>query len=93
MNDKILMDKSTLIRLLELIKSELTKYVKKEEGKNLSTEDFTTELLTKLNDIDMSKYLTAEETETLINTKLGDVESVLDNIIVTQEHYIGGDGQ
>lgn len=34
----------SLYRLLELIKTELSNYVKSEKGKGLSTEDFTTEL-------------------------------------------------
>ena len=46
------LDEQGLLRLLELIKTELSKYVKSVEGKGLSTNDFTTELLNKLNDID-----------------------------------------
>ena len=41
---------------------DLTKYVEKVEGKGLSTEDFTTELKTKLEDIDLSVFYTKEET-------------------------------
>ena len=50
--EKDFLGEESLLRLLELIKTELSKYVKSEEGKGLSANDFTTELCNKLNDID-----------------------------------------
>jgi hypothetical protein len=50
--EKVYLNEASLKRVLELIKTELGKYVKSVEGKGLSTEDFTTELLNKLNSID-----------------------------------------
>ena len=50
--EKDFLGEDGLLRLLELIGTEFKKYVKSEEGKGLSTNDFTTELLNKLNSID-----------------------------------------
>lgn len=49
--EKDFLGEESLLRLLELIKTELSKYVKSEEGKGLSANDFTTELLEKLNSV------------------------------------------
>lgn len=52
--------KTDLIYLSQLIQNEFNKYQKAIEGKGLSTEDFTTALKTKLDDIDLSKYAPLE---------------------------------
>ena len=77
------LDEQGLLRLLELIKTELSKYVKSVEGKGLSTEDFTTELLDKLNTM-------VNEVETL-KADMGNVDAALDSIITIQNSLIGGD--
>lgn len=56
-----------------------TNVVLKEEGKGLSTNDFTDEYKTKLDNL-----------EEYVDNLVGDIEAVLDNIISAQENLIGG---
>lgn len=67
---------------------DLTKYVEKVEGKGLSTEDFTTELKTKLENINLSSFYTKEETysKTEIDGMLPDALSTteIDNAIANE---------
>lgn len=48
--------KNDLLYVLQLFATEFAKYVKVVDGKGLSTNDFTTELKNKLDNIDLSKY-------------------------------------
>lgn len=47
--------------VLILVKDLFGNYVQKEDGKGLSTEDFTTELRTKLNGINLNEYYSKSE--------------------------------
>lgn len=60
-------DETTLLYLIQLIHTEINKYVKAVDGKGLSEEDFTTALKNKLDGIDLSKYSTTEQMNTAIN--------------------------
>lgn len=51
------LNKEELTYLVQLIKEEFTKYVESEEGKGLSTEDFTSELKQKLENLSTSESL------------------------------------
>jgi hypothetical protein len=65
--------KSDLLYIVQLLSTEFAKYVKAVEGKDLSANDFTDDLKTKLDGIDLSKYSTTEEMTQAINDALGDV--------------------
>lgn len=52
--------KTDLLFLCQLLYTEVNKYVKKVEGKDLSSNDFTNELKAKLVGIDLTKYATLE---------------------------------
>lgn len=67
---------SNLIILLQLLSTELNKYVEKVSGKGLSTEDFTSALKQKLDGIDLSKYSTTEQMQSAINSAVSAVTGI-----------------
>lgn len=58
MGQKQYLGNTDLLLVIQLIHSELEKYVKAVEGKSLSDENFTSELKTKLSNLDTSLYAT-----------------------------------
>lgn len=69
-------DESTLLFLIQLVYTEINKYVLKVDGKGLSQEDFTTTLKNKLTGIDLSKYSTTEQMNTAINQAVGQITGI-----------------
>lgn len=93
----------------EYVDTELTSKVNKEDGKGLSTNDFTNEdkekLYSALQNENIDQTYTPEsenaqsgkavaeavtEAKDYTDTKIGDIDTALDNIIVLQNSYIGG---
>lgn len=68
--------KTDLLFLINLIHTEVNKYVKAVSGKQLTTEDFTTALKTKLEGIDLSIYSTTEEMMAAINAAIASVVGI-----------------
>lgn len=68
--------KTDLLFLINLIHTEINKYVKAVSGKQLSTEDFTTALKTKLEGIDLSIYSTTAEMTAAINAAIASVVGI-----------------
>lgn len=68
--------KTDLLYLITLINTEINKYVAKVSGKGLSTEDFTTDLKTKLDGIDLTKYSTTDEMVAAINAAVGSITGI-----------------
>lgn len=68
--------KTDLVFLINLINTELSKYVKTVSGKGLSTEDFTTALKTKLEGIDLSKYSTTEAMTKAISDAVKEITGI-----------------
>lgn len=69
-------DESTLLFLIQLVYTEINKYVLKVDGKGLSQEDFTTTLKNKLDGIDLSKYSTTEQMNIAINQAVGEITGI-----------------
>lgn len=77
MGDKIKnSNENTLLFLIQLIHTELDKYVTKVSGKGLSTEDFTSALKTKLEGINLSLYSTTEQMNTAIADAVKDITGI-----------------
>lgn len=74
------LNKEEFTYFVQLIKQEFSKYVQAVEGKGLSTEDFTTELKQKLEDI------SEEDIETALDGIIAQQES----IISIQNTLMGG---
>ena len=67
---------SRLSQLLSLLSKEFKKYVAVVPGKGLSTEDFTNDLKTKLEGIDLSKYSTIEQMNQAIQEAVSEVVQI-----------------
>lgn len=76
MAEKEYIGKADLLYIFQLMATEYAKYVKKVEGKDLSTNDFTNELKAKLEGIDLTKYSTTEEMNTAIATEIGKITGI-----------------
>lgn len=68
--------KVDLLYICQLISTELNKYVAKVNGKDLSTEDFTTALKTKLEGIDLSIYSTTTEMNKAISDAVAGITGI-----------------
>lgn len=68
--------KTDLLYICQLISSELAKYVTAVSGKQLSTEDFTTALKTKLDGIDLTAYSTTTEMQAAISAAIASVTGI-----------------
>lgn len=74
-------DESDNLPTAKAVYDELQNIVFKEDGKGLSTNDFTDDYKTKVDNAASTEY---------VDGLVGDIETVLDNIITVQNSYIGG---
>lgn len=81
-------NKTDVIYIAELIKGELVKYVKAVNGKELSDNNFTDELLTKLENIDVSAYAPINSPDLLGTPTALDPESGERSRIATVSYII-----
>lgn len=76
MAEKNYIGKADILYIFQLMLTEYEKYVKKVDGKDLSTNDFTNDFKTKLEGIDLTKYSTTEEMYAAIATEIGKVVGI-----------------